>query len=84
MIADIQFTGNAMKKQMPDQNKQIEGGLFKGKKLFEAMETISRKELEEFFKYIVARPERYAGNTWKLSEIVATWMVNKAPQVIEN
>ena len=84
MVADIKITGSEMKKQMPEQNLKINGGLFNGKKLFDAMEIITRKELEEFFKYIIARPERYAGNTWKLSEIFATWMVNKTPQVIAN
>ena len=84
MVADIRITGSEMKKQMPGQNQKISGGLFNGKKLFDAMEIITSKELEEFFKYIIARPERYAGNTWKLSEIFATWMVNKTPQVIAN
>jgi len=48
MVADIRFTGNAMKKQMPDQNQVISGGLFNGKKLFDAMEMTTKKELEEF------------------------------------
>ena len=84
MVADIRVTGTAMKKQLPGQNQLIEGGLFNGKRLFDAMEMTTRRQMEEFLKYIVARPERYAGNTWKLSEIYATWMVNKTPQVIPN
>ena len=84
MAADIRFTGALMKKQMPEQNQIIQGGIFHRKKLFDAMGTTTRDELEEFLKYIVARPERYAGNTWKLSEIYATWMINKTPQVIAN
>ena len=84
MVADIRFTGTQMKKQMPGQNQLVVGGLFDGKKIFEAMETTSRKELEEFLKYIVARPVNYAGNTWKLSEIFATWIINKSPQAITN
>ena len=84
MVADIRFTGAIMKKQMPEQNQLIEGGLFNRKKLFDAMQITTKNELEEFLKYMVARPERYAGNTWKLSEIYATWMINKTPQVIAN
>ena len=84
MVADIRFTGAIMKKQMPEQNQLIEGGLFDRKKLFDAMEKTTKNELEEFLKYMVARPERYAGNNWKLSEIYATWMINKTPQVIAN
>jgi predicted phosphatase len=71
-----------MKLQMPEQNQPVVGGLFDGKKLFDAMQAVTTTELNEFFKYIVVRPEKYAGNTWKLSEIFATWMVNKTPQVI--
>ena len=84
MVADIRFTGTEMKKQMPGQNQLVVGGLFDGKKVFEAMETTSRKELEEFLKYVIARPVKYAGNTWKLSEIFATWVINKSPQVTTN
>jgi len=84
MVADIRLTGTEMKKQMPGQNQLVKGGLFDGKKIFEAMETTSRKELEEFLKYVIARPVNYAGNTWKLSEIFATWAINKSPQVIAN
>lgn len=83
MIADLRFTGKAMKGQMPEQNQLIKGGLYDGKKLFDAMAQAERKELEEFLKYIIARPANYAGNVWKLSEIYATWMINKTPQVIE-
>jgi len=84
MVADIRFTGNAMKKQMPDNNQPVTGGMFSGKKLFDAMEITTRKELEEFLKYMIARPGNYAGNTWKLSEVFATWIVSKSPQVIAN
>jgi hypothetical protein len=84
MVADIRFTGNAMKKQMPEHNQPVVGGLFDGKKLFDAMEMTTTKELIEFLKYMVARPQNYAGNTWKLSEIYATWVTSKSPQVIQN
>jgi hypothetical protein len=84
MVADIRYTGIEMKKQMPEQNQLITGGIFDGKKLFDAMEMTTRNQLEEFLKYIVARPDNYAGNTWKLSEIFATWMISRSPQVIQN
>ena len=83
MVNDINYTGKMMKEQMDGQNQLVTGGLFNGKKLFDAMESASVSELKEFLKYIVARPEKYAGNVWKLSEIFATWVVSKSPQVIE-
>ena len=83
MVADIQFTGKAMLKQMPEQNRDIKGGIYDGKKLFAAMQEIKKNELEEFLKYIFARPNKYAGNVWKISEVFATWMINGTPKVKE-
>jgi hypothetical protein len=84
MVRDIRFTGTEMLKQMPDNNKVIQGGIFDGKKLFEAMQAVTPKELESFLKFINARPAKYAGNNWKISEIFATWMDGGSPAVIEN
>ncbi|MFI5133867.1 MAG: hypothetical protein ACHQEB_05995 [Chitinophagales bacterium] len=83
MIADIKFTAIAMLRQMPGQNENIKGGIYDGKKLFLAMQEVKRNELEEFLKYVFAKPFRYAGNAWKISEVFATWMVNGTPQVMK-
>jgi hypothetical protein len=83
MIADIHYTGSVMQQQMADQNQSIKGGIYDGKKLFTAMQAATRAELEQFLNYIIARPKNYAGNTWKISEIFATWMVSETPTVIE-
>ena len=84
MLNDIQFTGNAMLQQMPEQNQDIKTGIYTGKKLFIAMQAVKRNELEMFLKYMIARPKNYAGNSWKISEIFATWMADGTPTVIEN
>ena len=47
------------------------------------MQAVTVPEVENFLKYIAARPAKYAGNTWKFSEIMATWMDAGAPTVIE-
>ncbi len=83
MISDIHYTGSVMQQQMPDQNQLIKGGLYDGKKLFNAMQVATRTELEQFLNYIIARPTKYAGHSWKVSEIFATWMVSETPRVIE-
>jgi hypothetical protein len=83
MVADIRYTGKAMKEQMPDNNQLVKGGLFDGKKLFDAMQETTRKELVDFFEYIAAKPRIYAGAAWKISEIFATWMVNETPRVVK-
>ena len=84
MVNDIKFTGGEMLKQMPEQNLVINGGIYNGKKLFEAMQAVKRTELELFLKYVSARPKNYAGNTWKISETFATWMNSSTPRVVEN
>lgn len=84
MVRDIRFTGSEMLKQMPDYNKPVKGGIYHGKKLFDAMQAVTRSELELFLKYIIARPKNYAGNNWKISEIFATWMDGATPTVVEN
>jgi len=84
MVSDIRFTGSAMLKQMPEQDRVVNGGIYDGKKLFDAMQAVKRNELELFLKYITARPKNYAGNSWKISEIFATWMNSATPTVVEN
>lgn len=83
MAADIRFTGKAMLIQNNGKDQLISGGLYNRKKLFAAMQTIKRDAIEKFLKYVAARPARYAGNVWKISEIFATWMTNNTPEVIE-
>jgi hypothetical protein len=80
---DIHETGKAMKAQNDGQQQTIEGGLFNGQKLFDAMVKVQTKQVAAFLKYMIARPNIYAGSCWKISEIFATWMVSKTPSIIE-
>lgn len=83
LVADIRYTGKVMIEQMPDQNQLMTEGLFKGKKLFVAMQQATRKDLITFLRYVHVRPQKYAGHSWKISEIFATWMVSGTPHVAE-
>ena len=83
MVADIHYTGKAMKQQTDGQDQVIKGGLYNGKGLFEAMQQVTREELGEFLEYVIARPSKYAGNVWKIAEVFATWMVGETPRVIK-
>jgi hypothetical protein len=83
MISDIRYTGSVMQKQMPEQDQLIKDGIFKGKKVFTAMQEATRNQLELFLKYMNARPKNYAGNTWKITEVFATWMTSATPTVLE-
>ncbi len=83
LVKDVQYTGLAMQKENNNQDMLLEDGLFKGKKLFAAMQMVNAGEVTAFLKYIAARPRIYAGNTWKFSEIFATWMAGGTPTVKE-
>lgn len=78
---DVKFTGKVMHEENDKQDMVITDGRFKTLKLFAAMQTITVADVKYFLEYINARPEKYAGHTWKFSEIMATWMVSGAPTV---
>ena len=84
LVADIQLTGREMLKQGNAQNQDISTGIFKGKKLFAAMQAVNSNQVKDFLDYVLARPQKYAGNTWKIAETFATWMTSGTPTVKRN
>jgi hypothetical protein len=83
MVRDIRFTGDYFSKNEPAQDKLIETGAFKGKKIFAIMINCEPADVKNFFDYIIVRPRLYAGKKWKLSEIFATWASSGAPMVVK-
>ena len=81
LVADIQFTGKEMLQQNDGQDQNISGGIFNGKKLFAAMQTATAAHVKAFLDYVNARPQKYAGNNWKIAETFATWMAGGTPMV---
>ena len=81
LVNDVHFTAKEMIAQQNNQDMTLKDGLFKGKQLFATMQGITDKDVIAFLKYINARPSIYAGNTWKFSEIFATWMASGTPTV---
>lgn len=77
MMEDIRFVAQEMRNQMDE--PEVEGGRFDGEGLFDAMEQSQESDLRDFLHYLRQRPRKYRGTDWKLSEIFATWIVNKAP-----
>lgn len=80
---DVIFTGKVMHDENNSQDMLITEGRFKAQKLFTAMQTITVADVKYFLEYINIRPEKYAGHTWKFSEIMATWMAAGAPTVVK-
>lgn len=83
MVADIKYTAAEMLKQNDGQDQEITTGPYKGQRIFAAMQKSTVADLKKFFDYVMARPKKYAGNSWKVSEVYATWMVSGAPTVIK-
>ncbi len=83
LVADIKFTGKEMLQQNDGQDQIVKGGIFNEKKLFAAMQTVTGSHVKSFIDYVIAFPQKYAGNTWKISETFATWMVGETPTVIK-
>lgn len=83
MIADIKYTGKEMLQQNDGQDQDITTGIFKGKKLFAAMQMATADNVKDFLDYVTARPQKYTGNSWKIAETFATWMIAGAPTVIK-
>lgn len=81
MVRDIRFTGNYFTENNPTMDIQIKKGMFEGKSVFQVMMNCKREDLTEFLDYVKARPLLYAGRSWKVSEVFATWVSEGAPTV---
>jgi len=84
MVADIQRTGKYYLENDTTMNKPIEDGDFKGSRILDVMAEAKPADVNNFLEYVVARPRRYAGNQWKVSETFATWLLNGAPMVVKD
>jgi hypothetical protein len=83
MVKDIRFTGKYFLENDPAMDLLIESGPYKGRKLLQVMIGCQVKELTAFLGYMAARPLLYAGRSWKLSEVFATWLSAGSPTVIK-
>lgn len=83
VVNDIRFTGSYFLENDPSMNKIINAGDYKGQKVLTVMANCRKKDVNDFFDYIIARPRLYAGRNWKVSEIFATWLAEGAPKVIK-
>lgn len=84
MSKDIQYVGNFyLKEGDTSMNKPIGEGTYKGKGILDAMTLTSPNDVKDFLGYVAARPRRYAGNRWKISETYATWMLHGSPKAIK-
>ena len=83
LIADVKYTADEMLSQGDGQDRVVTTGRFKNQKMFAAMKTITKKDMTDFLDYVIAFPQKYAGNDWKIAEVFATWMDGGTPAVIK-
>jgi len=84
MVEDIRFTGHYFLQNDSTMNKPIEAGKLKGNGVLTEMIHAVKDDLIHFLQYVAVRNANYAGNTWKISETYATWLLAGAPEVVEN
>ena len=83
LVKDIQFTGKYFIENDSSMDKLINSGNYKGQKILTVMANCKTEDVTEFLDYMLARPRLYAGKSWKISEIFATWASEGAPSVIK-
>jgi hypothetical protein len=82
MLQDIHFTAGYYLKEDSAKNLPIAAGVYKDRKILDVMAVANEQDLMEFLRYVAARPRRYAGNSWRIAETFATWLLHGAPMVV--
>ena len=73
LVADIRFTGDYMTENNSVQDVPISEGRFAGQSVFRVMSGCRKDDLLDFLDFMLENPRKYAGNTWKITEVFATW-----------
>lgn len=82
MLDDVHYTASFFAAADTSKNLEIPGGSYRGQRVLEVMRASQENDLAAFLQFVAARPRRYAGNTWKLSETFATWILHGGPVII--
>lgn len=59
--------------------KKLPDGRYKGKTCMDIMGKVTPKDILSFLKFVRSYPGKYLGNSYKISETFATWVINNAP-----
>lgn len=63
----------------PTLENALTDGKFKGLSVLKAMEQTTKLDIEMFLRFVTDFPGKYLGNTWKINETYATWVLNGTP-----
>lgn len=76
LLAEIKLQAELAKSVL---TLRIEGGRFHGRSLAQAFVDSTDADVAAFLDFVRAFPGKYIGNTWKLVEVYATWIINRTP-----
>lgn len=57
----------------------ISEGRYKGRTALDVMGNCSSRDIFSFLNFVIGYPGKYIGNSWKINETFATWVINKGP-----
>lgn len=63
----------------PEWDMPIDSGRYHGLSLVEVMENVTTHDIYSFLLFVQCFPGKYMGNSWKISETFATWVIGYAP-----
>lgn len=78
---DVFKTYDALKNDTSFNNlrQPMKDGRYQGRSIFDVMRDCNARDVFTFLHFVNNYPGKYIGNTWKLNETFATWVMNKAP-----
>lgn len=78
---DVFATYDALKNDTNFNNlkQPMTEGRYQGRGVFDVMRDCNAKDVFTFLHFVNNYPGKYIGNTWKLNETFATWVINKGP-----
>jgi CHAT domain-containing protein len=57
----------------------LKDGRYRGRSVADVMNKCTPKDVMAFLKFVKGYPGKYIGNSWKVNETFATWVLNNAP-----
>jgi len=60
-------------------NTPLSEGRYAGRSVFDVMRDCSKRDIYTYLNFVKGYPGKYTGNTWKMNETFATWVMNNAP-----
>lgn len=57
----------------------LKEGRYAGRSVMDVMKQCSKQDIKTFLNFVIDYPGKYIGNSWKINETFATWVLNNGP-----